>query len=544
MLLWACGSPSIDGPDSSVHDNEALSTPDDSALPSYDTLQPTARLVRASLDIRGARPTLEELSRIEADPNAYEDMVEEFLADPRFGDRVGGLFAEVFQTRHEDPFIFIDYWEDRFSKEQMARSIGEEAIRIVTEVASKDLPITDLVTADWTMANSVLGAIWPITYDGDGETWQRVTYTDGRPAAGILSTNGMWWQFGSMENNLNRGRANQVSRIFFCADYLDIEVDFNTSQPLSSEEALGDAINTDPNCRACHDTLDPLAAHFFGFWYFGGRKNAPFDMHLYHHTREREWQRYGLRAPALSGQRTAGLRELGQRIAHDPRFSRCMVKHVTTGVLRRAPAADEQPFLERFEEAMVDGEMTFRALMRELVRSDMFAQATGEHGRKLMEPSLLSSAIVDLTGFRMTVDGWDLIRAPLTGYFPLAGGMDGIHRHTRMVDPEATFLLVNKRLAESAAAFVVANDLNEPTTARLLTSIDGTEDPVDDKAVILEQIVQLHARILSERLSPDDPRIVEEYELYREISDETQTTRIGWTAIISLLLRDPAFVSY
>ena len=38
---------------------------------------PVAQLFRASLDLRGVRPTLDEIERIHQDPNEYNDLVDD-----------------------------------------------------------------------------------------------------------------------------------------------------------------------------------------------------------------------------------------------------------------------------------------------------------------------------------------------------------------------------------------------------------------------------------------------------------------------------------
>jgi hypothetical protein len=52
--------------------------------------------------------------------------------------------------------------------------------------------------------------------EGVSRVW---TYADGRPAAGVLSTNGLWWRYPSTASNGNRKRADTPSRIFLCHDY-------------------------------------------------------------------------------------------------------------------------------------------------------------------------------------------------------------------------------------------------------------------------------------------------------------------------------------
>jgi hypothetical protein len=542
LFLWlaACTSSAPD-------DNKPDDTEPDVVIPDepvVEALDPVRHLVRASLDLRGVRPTVAEIEAIEADPTQLEPMITGFVEGDRFNQRISALFAEVFHTRDEDPFVLLDYYFPEHSLENLSRSIGEEPLRVLAEIATADLSLDELVTGDWTMANDVLADIWPIDRPEVGGAWRRSHYTDDRPAAGVLAANGMWWQFGSMENNLNRGRANQVSRVFLCQDYLELQIDFGTDQPLDSEAALGDAIRTDPKCASCHDSLDPLASHMFGFWYYGTRKKIPPDMTNYHPSREREWVSYDMPPPAFRGVPTTGLYDLGQMIVRDPRFPACFVRHSFRTLLRRAPDREEQPLLDALTAGFEERGRRLKGLFVELALSEPYTVGSGERSLKLVDPALLAQMTYDLTGYRMTVDSWDLIRAPMSGYLPLAGGVDGIHRWTPMTEPETTFLLVDKRLAEAAASHVVQHDLVGDEPPLLLTLVDGTEDPVADRDLIAAQLVELHLRILSQRVTADDPAIAEEIGLYQAVLDLGRTRQDAWTAVISLLLRDPDYVTY
>src|SRR5690349_17714153 len=105
LLLAACeregkppaqGGPPSSDPDSSV------------SVASPSGLDPVGRLARASLDVRGVRPSLDEIERIEADPTALDAMVEGYLADPRFSERVMASYQEVFLSKLEE-LSFYDY---------------------------------------------------------------------------------------------------------------------------------------------------------------------------------------------------------------------------------------------------------------------------------------------------------------------------------------------------------------------------------------------------------------------------------------------------
>ena len=207
------------------------------------------------------------------------------------------------------------------------------------------------------------------------------------------------------------------------------------------------------------------------------------------------------------------------------------------------PPPDDSAFLSEKTDFFRD-DMRLKPLFNELATSEFYGRGEGEHSRKLVDPALLSSMIFDLTGYRLSIDAWDLVRAPIEGFFPLAGGVDGIHRDAPMSEPETTFLLVNKRLAEAAASYAVGKDFEDFTQARLLTQITGDEDPVADRDVIVDQLITLHARILSERVTADHPDVLQELQLFTDLLDASGLSYSAWAGVISLMMRDPAFVTY
>ncbi|MDP6933884.1 MAG: DUF1592 domain-containing protein, partial [Myxococcota bacterium] len=137
-------------------------------------------LRRMSLDLRGTLPTVEELDAVAEDPSLLEAMRDTFLDDPRLEERLVMLLAEQWHTRvdvfgaeHGD-FFLSD--EDEYGFE---RSVGEEPLRLVAHVAVHDLPYSEIVTADYTLANEMLASIWPLDYPDQAEGWQISTWTDG-----------------------------------------------------------------------------------------------------------------------------------------------------------------------------------------------------------------------------------------------------------------------------------------------------------------------------------------------------------------------------
>jgi hypothetical protein len=529
-VLVACGGPvPVEEPPATPRSLGEASSP----------LSPVDLLIRASLDLRGVRPSPDELDQVLADPTVVDDLVVGFADDPRLGTGVAERMSEVYWTLDEISFVRLDwYLNGGFERDALLHRIGREPLVLLSTVVDEDLPYTELMTADWTMADDVLAQIWPVSYPDGATGWQRVQYTDGRPAAGVLATNGMWWQHGSMENNLNRGRANAFSRIFLCFDYLDHEVGFDDTQPLDSEAALGDAIRTDPSCAGCHDSLDPIASHFYGFWYYSERKLLPSDAPYYHPEREQLWRRLGGLPPAFKGERTSGLRDLAQRTAADPRFTSCFVEQTLSTVLRRPLASEDRPLVEALLERFRDSGLRVRELYRALVQSGTYREGEGPDGRRLVTPAVLASQIQALTGFRWRQGGRDLMLSPREGYAALAGGVDGVYRVRPAVEPSPTTTLVHARLAEAAAYHVVDTDL-ERDAPRLLTLV-GADAP--DDASLRTQLVDLHRRILTEDLPADHADIDAEVALWHAVHDLDGSVRDAWKTVVAALLRDPRLV--
>jgi hypothetical protein len=395
-------------------------------------LPPSALLSRVSIDLRGVRPSIEELEEVDADPTRLDAAIDEYLADPRFEERVVDLFSEIWLTRTETfPVNFEAFDLTGFDYADVIRSVGEQPLRAVGHVAANDLPITDLVTADWTVADPILARMWPVDYPSGQDGWQRVPWTDGRPAAGVLVSNSVYWRYPSTDSNANRKRANQVSRILLCHDYLTRPIDFDRNVNLLDEGALQDALRNNEGCVNCHATLDPFAAYFFGFWTYEFTAN---EVSNYHPSRERLWESALGTAPAFYGEPGDGLEDLGWQIAADERFPQCLTEQVTELLLRRPADLLDADRLTAHREALVS-EMTLRPLFRSVVTSPEYRAAESDPaGRavpaKMMTPDLLATTVQDLTGFAWVgTSGQDLLRTDLAGFQTLAGGADGAHRH-------------------------------------------------------------------------------------------------------------------
>ena len=73
---------------------------------SLGTMDPVRALTRTSLDQPGGRPSPGEVAQVQADPAALDTLTDQFLADPRFADRVRDMWSEVYLTSGVVAVIF------------------------------------------------------------------------------------------------------------------------------------------------------------------------------------------------------------------------------------------------------------------------------------------------------------------------------------------------------------------------------------------------------------------------------------------------------
>ena len=542
-LLAACSSESGLTPaqDSETEPSVEVPVEDTEEL---EALSATRLLIRASLDLRGVRPSVEEFEMVEADPSQVDSYIEAFLYDERFADRVVALYTEIYQTQSDSPLV--SYSGKTSSYPHMVASLGQEPLRILAYIADNDLPYTEIVTADWTMANEYIAEVWPVDYP-EGETgWQQVRYTDDRPAAGVLSTNGLWWRYTTTYANANRGRANAISRIMFCNDYLLRPIEFDRDVNLLDEGAINEALKTNEGCIGCHSTLDPLSSYLWGF-YFEPDYPTELDATYYHPEREYWWQEATEVAPAFYGVPSYNIEDLGQQIAGDARLPECIAEQTFSQLLQRDLTLSDTLALSALRETFLAEDLLLRSLIHEVMKRPEYRSASTEDGGnpwKLTRPDLLASQIEGLTGFRYTYDEYDMLTTDTYGLRTLAGGIDGGFVTAPAPDVNATMSLVYERLAQAASFYVVKGDKADPENALLFTEIGFTESPETNLEAMTAQLQALHFRLFGTRVTADGPEVEANLELWSDIFEAEGDPAAAWAGLLSVLLRDPEFLLY
>ncbi len=528
----------------------ACSKGPDEPAPEPETLEPmpaTQQLARASLDLLGTRPSLEDLRDVDADPTAYDALIEGYLDDPALEARLMHVFQETLHTRSEN-FDIVDL-ATVDDPRAFLEAVGQEPLRLMARVAVSDTPFTEVLLTDWTIVDEHLAGVYPTDYPAGETGWQQVAYTDERPSAGVLSTNGLYWRFPSTDSNKQRKRANQISRIFTCRDFLQTEIPFDDDIDLLNEEAVANAIQNNPSCAGCHDTLDPIASYLWGFSYGIDDGFALIDGAVYHPERERSWQDETGVAPGWYGQNGTTLRDLGQQIAADPAFTRCTVDRALEAFLRQPVSSLPEGARDRHQDAFITSGLRYKALLGSVLTGETYRSDANDPdvpARKWMPPDLMASQIEGLTGFRWTADleedgELDLLQSENQGLLTLAGGLDGATVTAAADRPNTTVLLVQDRLATAAASWTVERELDraEPRLFDVVAP-DDTGSESDRR----EQIARLRGRIHSKLTEPDGEEVDAYLELFDDVLALDDAPEAAWGAVLQAMFRDPDFAAY
>ncbi len=552
-----------------------------------ELLTPEAHLMRVALALRGARPTPAELAAVRADPNAIAGIVDTYLAAPEFGAMVRDVWNEVLLLRVDaGRFVLpaVGPLADRGTEAEYLREVSEEPLRLIEYVAVNDRPFSEIVTADYAIASELAIAVWgatPLAPDAGAQLpagWKKVAWDSGQPMAGILSSGALWLRHPSNGTNNHRGQAELVSESLLCSGFLARDVPLFNNIDLSDEEVVKKALTTDPGCVSCHQTLDPIASHFFGFpkispgnvrkSYEGDSCARPERGFCYPLTEYRDkqaglWRKRTGRAPNFFGLPSQDLRTLAAQIAEDPRFSMCAARRFYGYLMQVDPGDLPDASAAALQDAFIAGGLQVKPLIKAIVLSDDFravgarqgSAAAGLVGRKTTRPEQMERLIADLTGFTWTatpgagagkgagklakkVSSFGevaLLGTDRFGYRAMAGGVEGFQVTEPSFAYNPTRMLVLQTLAAEAAAHVVEQDFAVAKgQRRLLQQIDEADTAAP---AVRAQIAALYERVLGERVAADSPEVDAAHALFkRGLADGP---RRGWSLLIAALLQDP-----
>ena len=276
-------------------------------------------LWRAALIFAGRIPTEEEYTAVEnGDESALRATIRGLMTGPEFHEFLIRGSNDRLLTDRRVGFIiddfdlhFVDFTNEAYRRKEAAHASGNDSafqrwfdtvqfgarrapLELIAYVAENDLPYTEILTANYIMANPwaafAYGASASTHFDdpmdpyefrpsrivtyyrqGEGFEYEENRLIEGRhvldpgplittyPHAGILNTTSFLNRYPTTATNRNRARARWTYYHFLG---LDVEKSASrTTDPV----ALADTNNPtmhNPACTVCHSVLDPVAGAF------------------------------------------------------------------------------------------------------------------------------------------------------------------------------------------------------------------------------------------------------------------------------------------
>lgn len=553
-----------------------------SALASVTQLDPELTVRKAAIHLVGRLPTPEELAKVRAEGEAAIDpIVDGMMNSPAFLERVKEIYADIFQVGRYNGFASdllntedwpnrtwynpegLDYDkqtdEMRQNKVKTDLAIASEPLELVANVVRYNEPFGNIVAAPYTMVNpysaKTYGVDGKVTFGStDAYEFKPVQLTVAKtgqplPSAGVLTSVTYLRRFPTTATNLNRHRARMIYKQFFATDLLRV-----AERPIDPSSVTSlTPTRDDKYCSVCHKVIDPVAGAFQK-WDQDGRFKP-----------DATWPAFmpqpGLGAATIEDVReyANGLQWLGKKIAADRRFTAATVQTVYTALTGHKPldypaadAADAAAKLASWRAqdevfraaatAFTDSKQNIKSVFKVMVKSPYFRAinapkaAAGEledvGTAFFLPPELLARKVKATLGVPWTRGGKDKTEWLLSDYKLMYGGIDFDTVTERLLEVNGIMSNVGRRMANEMSCRVTSFEFTKPRAERfLLTGVDIDTVPENESGVpvadaetrIRKTLVDLHYRVLGERLDVSDPEIERTFQLFvktwRELRD-------------------------
>ncbi|MCY1005820.1 hypothetical protein OV079_09625 [Nannocystis pusilla] len=540
-----------------------------------ELLAPVEHLVRVALVLAGRRPSEDEIAAVRRDPAALGSIVDRYLDAPEFGAVVRDMWHEILLLRVEGRFVLprLGPLAGAGSDADWVREVSEEPLRLIEHVVRRDRPFSEIVTADYTIASDLGLKAWggttlPPGEDPPPEGWHKVAWDSEQPMAGILSSGALWLRHPSNGTNLHRGQAHVIADALLCSGFLDRDVPLFNDIDLSDETAVKNALVDDPGCVSCHQTLDPLASHLFGFvrvapgqvrrsYASDGacvkeERGLCYPLREYKPQLAKQWRGKTGRPPGYFGLPSEDLRSLARQIADDPRFSMCVARRFYGYFMQVGWNEVPDATAVSLQDALIDAGVRVKPLVKAIVMSDDFraARARGLAGGGDRRPQDDAAGAAGAPGRRpdgVRVEGAPgqgregggaVRRGRPDGDRPVRLPRDG--RRGRGVPDHGAEL---RLLADAHAGAADAGDgggrvrgrAGVRARARRAAAVHGGRRRRGGGAGGAGQLARLHERVLAAPAAERGPEVDASYALYQAAGDG----RRGWILVLAALLQDP-----
>lgn len=514
-----------------------------------------ATLYKASLRLVGRLPTPAEMQRASESEVAFDEVLSAMMAEPAFADGIRQLFQDehLFEPQivDENDFPHIKSYPPEQVYDVM-KAVGAEPLDIIAYIVQNNRPITEIVTADYTVVNAITARVYGVEDQVDLNDPRELAVakltikTGGEtveiPHAGVLTTPS-FLRFYS-PGIRQRHRADVIFRRFLSTD-LSL-VGGGAFDVTWTPSDFNPAMNNE-GCKACHTELDAAAGTFLSFSASG--RYLPSASAWYQDMPPPGFG--GVEVP--KDQLSQGHTLLAQAVADDPRFLWTVARTIYRGLVGSDPVeypADpgapdhasrlrafivQDTFLRAAISELAAGGYNVKTLVRAIIKSPYFSasnvagvaperqpELAGIGSTRLLPPELLDKKIRSTTGSSK----WTDRIADEYHYHYALGGAGSRYAVREREERQSGFMaMIAERIAHETACDAAAVDFARAPEDRLLfPHVEVTDAPEGDDGApapasalaIKKNIRHLHARLFGEILAEGDPEIERTYELFTD----------------------------
>jgi hypothetical protein len=326
---------------------------------------------RLSYFIWSSMPDDELLAAADAgllrDPSEIEAQALRMLDDPKARALVDNFAGQGLFTR-DVAEVAPDYMLFPTFDDELREAMRLETETFFQSFLEDDLPVTEMLTADWGFVNDRLAEHYGMTPPGS-TTPTRVTLPADR--------RGLLGQGSVLTVTSHAARTSIVKRGRWILEQLlcepppppppGVDTTIDTTGATGTLRERMEAHRANPTCAGCHSRMDPLGfalEHFDAVGAWRELDNGePIDA-------------TGTLLP--QGADFDGAVELSGALAEDPRFPACVTRQLYTYALGRGPELSDDPYLQRITEGFASDGYQLRALIVGIVTSDPFRMRHGE----------------------------------------------------------------------------------------------------------------------------------------------------------------------
>lgn len=303
------------------------------------------------------------------DPAGIRAQVERMLDDPKAQALVENFAGQWLQTRaldsHQPDYVLYPEFDDK-----LREAMRKESELFFQEFLTKDLPMNDMLTADFTFMNDRLAEYYGADLPGTGEDFVRIDLD-------IPNRRGLFTQGGILTVTSYPRRTSPVKRGKWALTQILCD---SPPPPPKGVEGLKDVDPTaslrerlemhrkNEPCKSCHATMDQIG---FGMEQFDGIGRF-----------RTEDQGFPVDATGKlpTGETFDGAIEMGEVLHDDPRFGRCVSTHLLTYALGRKTQQSDGAYLDQMAKDFQDGGYKLKNLIAIIATSEPFRTRRGEPG--------------------------------------------------------------------------------------------------------------------------------------------------------------------